>query len=97
MPVEQGDFTARELSFMRNRASCDFVIYYKVGKSLLGVIEVDGGYHLQSAQAERDALKNSILGKCGLPLLRLRTIDSNIEGKLVVFLSGLVKQKEESE
>lgn len=88
--VEQGDFTPRELSFMRNRASCDFVIYYKVGKTPLGVIEVDSGYHLENAQAERDELKNSILKKCDLPLLRLRTIDSNIEGKLDVFLSGLL-------
>lgn len=88
--VEQGDFSSRELSFMRNRASCDFVIYYKVGKNPLGVIEVDGGYHLESAQAERDELKNSILKKCSLPLLRLRTIDSNIEGKLDIFLSGLL-------
>lgn len=88
--VEQGDFSPRELSFMRNRASCDFVIYYKVGKTPLGVIEVDGGYHLKSAQTERDELKNGILKKCNLPLLRLRTIDSNIEGKLDVFLSGLL-------
>lgn len=70
-------------------ASCDFVVYYKVGKTPLGVIEVDGGYHLTSVQAERDELKNSILKKCGLPLLRLRTIDSDIEGKLGAFLSGL--------
>ncbi|ELO0596413.1 DUF2726 domain-containing protein [Salmonella enterica] len=88
--VEQGDFSLRELSFMRNRASCDFVIYYKVGKNPLGVIEVDGGYHLKSAQTERDELKNGILKKCNLPLLRLRTIDSNIEGKLDVFLSGFL-------
>lgn len=87
--LERGDFTHREQLFMRNRASCDFVVYYKVGKTPLGVIEVDGGYHLTSVQAERDELKNSILKKCGLPLLRLRTIDSDIEGKLGAFLSGL--------
>lgn len=88
--VEQGDYSSRELSFMRNRASCDFVIYYKVGKTPLGVIEVDGDYHLENAQIERDELKNSILKKCSLPLLRLRTIDSDIEGKLDFFLSGLL-------
>lgn len=88
--LDWGDFTPRELSFMRNRSSCDFVIYYKVGKTPLGVIEVDGGYHLESAQAERDELKNSILKKCDLPLLRLRTIDSNIEGKMREFLSELL-------
>ncbi|MDI9768047.1 AAA domain-containing protein [Pantoea dispersa] len=87
--IEKGDYSQRELSFMHNRASCDFVIYFKVGKTPLGVIEVDGGYHLESAQIERDELKNSILKKCNLPLLRLRTIDSNIEGKLDVFLSNL--------
>lgn len=88
--VEQGNFTARELSFMHKRASCDFVVYYKVGKTPLGVIEVDGGYHFQSVQLERDELKNNILYKSGLPLLRLRTIDSNIEAKLEEFLSGLL-------
>lgn len=88
--VEQGDFSPSEKSFMRNRASCDFVIYYKVGKTPLGVIEVDGGYHQESIQIERDELKNSILKKCNLPLLRLRTIDSDIEGKLGAFLSGLL-------
>ncbi|QNK33186.1 DNA2/NAM7 family helicase [Serratia sp. JUb9] len=87
--LEWGDFSPRELSFMRNRASCDFVIYYKVGKTPLGVIEVDGGYHLEITQIERDELKNSILKKCDLPLLRLRTIDSDIEGKLDTFLLGL--------
>ncbi|EGT3611420.1 DUF2726 domain-containing protein [Morganella morganii] len=88
--VGKGNFTARELSFMHKRASCDFVIYYKVGKIPLGVIEVDGGYHMQSIQAERDQLKNAILDKSGLPLLRLRTIDSNIESKLAEFLSELL-------
>ncbi|BET81483.1 Superfamily I DNA and RNA helicase [Edwardsiella anguillarum] len=88
--LELGEFSPRELSFMHNRASCDFVIYYKVGKTPLGVIEVDGGYHLESSQIERDELKNSILKKCNLPLLRLCTTDSNIEGKLGTFLSGLL-------
>ncbi|HCR1139954.1 TPA: DUF2726 domain-containing protein [Klebsiella aerogenes] len=89
--VERSDFTVRELAFMRHRASCDFVLYYKVGKTPVGVIEVDGGYHLQKAQIERDELKNSILAKCGLPLLRLRTIDSNIEGKLAEFLNEVLE------
>ncbi|WP_230371580.1 DUF2726 domain-containing protein [Paludibacterium denitrificans] len=52
-----------ELDFMRNRASCDFVLYFKVGKTPLGVIEVDGGSHDRPEQATRDALKNSIPGE----------------------------------
>ncbi|MBX8554764.1 AAA family ATPase [Pseudomonas cichorii] len=85
--VTNQTFTDRELSFMRNGASCDFVIYYKVGKRPLGVIEVDGRTHDDPVQAERDASKNSILQKCHLPLLRLRTIESDVERKIEAFLA----------
>lgn len=79
--------TEREQQFLRNRASCDFVIYFKVGKTPLGVIEVDSDYHDTPEQAERDALKNSILAKVNIPLLRLRTIESHIEEKVTAFLA----------
>lgn len=79
--------TAQELALMKNKASCDFVLYFKVGKKPLGVIEVDGGSHDEPEQAERDALKNSILQKCNIPLLRLRTIESHIEEKLAAALA----------
>ncbi len=78
--------TARERDFMRNRASCDFVLYFKVGKAPLAVIEVDGGSHEAEPQAERDALKDSILRKSGIPLLRLKTVESHIEAKVEAFL-----------
>lgn len=80
-------FTPRELDFMQNRASCDFVLYFKVGKTPLAVIEVDGGHHDTPQQAERDRLKDSILEKSGLPLLRLKTVESDIEGKIATFLA----------
>lgn len=80
--------TAREQAFMRNRASCDFVLYFKVGKTPLGVIEVDGGSHDKPEQAERDMLKNSILRKINIPLLRLRTVESRIEDKVAQFLAN---------
>jgi hypothetical protein len=79
--------TAQELAFMRNRASCDFVLYFKVGKKPLGVIEVDGGFHDRPEQAARDTLKNSILAKSEFPILRLHTIESGIEEKVAGFLS----------
>jgi len=79
--------TARERAFMHNHASCDFVLYFKVGKIPLGVIEVDGGSHDKPDQAARDALKNSILAKSGLAILRLRTIESGIEEKVAGFLA----------
>ncbi|AMP39898.1 AAA domain-containing protein [Ralstonia solanacearum] len=80
--------TARELAFMHNRASCDFVLYFKVGKTPLGVIEVDGGSHDRPEQTARDALKNSILAKSNLSILRLRTVESGIEEKVVGFLAA---------
>ncbi|WP_158901736.1 AAA domain-containing protein [Burkholderia sp. L27(2015)] len=79
--------TVQEQAFMKNRASCDFVIYFKVGKMPLGVIEVDGGFHEKPEQTERDALKNSILEKSHLPLLRMQTIESRIEEKVTRFLA----------
>ncbi len=79
--------TERERAFMAHRASCDFVLYFKVGKTPLGVIEVDGGSHERPDQAERDALKNSILAKSHVPLLRLRTVESRIEERVAAFLA----------
>lgn len=78
--------TAREREFIANQASCDFVLYFRVGKAPLGVIEVDGESHAAPRQAERDALKNRILEVSGLPLLRLRTVDSHVEEKIAAFL-----------
>ena len=49
------------------------------------VVEVDGfRYHQEETrQAERDAMKNRILGKCRVELLRLRTNESGEEIRLV--------------
>ncbi len=78
--------TAKERGFMKGRSRCDFVLYFKVGKKPLAVIEVDGGEHDKPQQKEWDALKNSILQKGGLPLLRLKTVESHIEEKVENFL-----------
>nr|WP_298166994.1 AAA domain-containing protein [uncultured Pseudomonas sp.] len=80
------DWTDRERAFMA-RASCDFVIYFKVGKTPLGVIEVDGGFHDRSDQAARDALKNGVLAKSGIPILRLRTVESRIAERIGDFIT----------
>jgi RecA/RadA recombinase len=79
------DWTEAQRAFMR-RASCDFVIYFKVGKQPIGVIEVDGGYHDQPVQAARDAMKNEILARCGIPILRLRTVESDIQRRIRDFI-----------
>ncbi len=78
--------TDRERSFMA-RASCDFVIYYKIGKTPVGVIEVDGGFHERPEQAARDALKDSILAKSGIMILRLRTVESRVQERIAEFIA----------
>lgn len=82
------DWTDRERAFMV-RSSCDFVVYFKVGKRPVGVIEVDGGSHDQPEQAARDALKNGVLEKSGIPILRLRTVESRIAERIDDFISQL--------
>lgn len=87
----QNNFTSRELKFMKDRSSCDFVLYYKVGKHPVAVIEIDGyAYHTKPKQIEFDELKNKILEKANLPLLRLSTIEGNIKEKIEEFLLNVL-------
>ena len=56
------------------------------------VIEVDGvSFHeQQKKQKERDAKKNSILSKSGIPILRLKTNESNENKRISSFLNSLL-------
>lgn len=90
--IENNSFTHRELEFINQKASCDFVLYYKVGKTPLCVIEVDGSSHEEEVQKERDSQKDSILEKSGIPLLRLKTIEGNIELKLRDFVKACLSR-----
>jgi hypothetical protein len=72
--------TAEEIAYATHPwAHADFVIYRRIDKSPVLVIEVDGyGFHREGTrQAERDVLKDSVLAKCGLPMLRLSTVGSD--------------------
>lgn len=77
----------------RSGTHLDFLIYNKVSKRAVLVVETDGyAYHKAGErQAERDALKNQILAKYSLPLLRLSTTGSDekqrVENKLREILS----------
>lgn len=82
--------TEYERGFMYGRSRCDFVLYYKVGKKPLAVIEVDGASHASQQQREWDGLKDSILNKGGLPLLRLNTVDSYIKAKIRHFIQSAI-------
>lgn len=63
----------------------DFLIYNKLGKNPVLAIEVDGyEYHKkESRQSQRDAMKNDILDKYKIPLLRFSTTGSGERVKLV--------------
>lgn len=63
----------------------DFLIFHKMNKMPILAIETDGTYYHVSGskQAERDTLKNTILKKYDIPLLRVRTDESNIRGKIL--------------
>jgi len=91
LPSDQ--LSEREEEFMNQGASCDFVLYYRLGKQPAAVIEVDGEHHNYPDQAERDQLKQALLQKSNIPLLRLRTIDSGLEGRIRRFLEEVLSQQ----
>ena len=69
----------------------DFALYSKITKRIMAVIEVDGyKYHKEGTrQAERDLLKDSILEKYDIPLLRFSTNGSGEKERLENLLLGL--------
>ena len=83
--------TEGERQYARNPLThVDFLLFNRMDKQPVLAIEVDGtGFHeAGSKQAERDMKKNSILEKCGVPLLRLRTDGSGEKEKIKNALKG---------
>lgn len=77
--------TEEECKYARNPLThVDFLLFNQMDKQPVLTIEVDGtGFHeVGSKQAERDIKKNSILEKCAVPLLRLRTDGSGEKEKI---------------
>lgn len=64
-------FTKPERDFIFNSAHADFVIVDSDDYPIL-VVEVDGKSHDKLVQKKRDALKDSILSKANIPLVRLK-------------------------
>jgi very-short-patch-repair endonuclease len=62
----------------------DFVIFNKLNKMPVLVVEVDGyAFHANNPrQLERDKMKDAILQKYGIPILRLKTNESGEEARL---------------
>jgi hypothetical protein len=71
-------------ALIRHRSSIDFVIYNRITRRPVLAVEVDGfRFHEdRPAQLRRDALKDSILERLGIPLLRLATTGSDEERRI---------------
>ncbi len=63
----------------------DFLIYNKLGKNTVLAIEVDGfAFHKKGTiQSERDLMKNEVLEKYGIPLIRFATNGNGEKEKLI--------------
>ncbi|MEN4761677.1 AAA domain-containing protein [Chryseobacterium sp. C39-AII1] len=90
--LDYSKLSPEEERYARHHAThLDFLIYNKLGKNPVLAIEVDGyEYHkLESRQAERDVMKNAILEKYGIPLMRFSTTGSGEKEKLISALNRL--------
>lgn len=87
------DLTNEEYKFYINpNAHADFLIYNKMSRMPVCVIEVDGvSFHeQQEKQKERDSKKNSILNKAGIPILRLKTNESQEAVRITNFIDSIL-------
>jgi len=84
--------TEREFQFATNHLThVDFLIYSKLTHQPILVVEVDGfAYHNNEKQIERDQVKNEILKKHNIPILRLSTVGSSEKQKLMSELEKLI-------
>lgn len=77
--------TEQEVNFSANPLThIDFLMFNKINKVPILAIEIDGTkYHAAgSRQEERDIMKNRILQKCGIAVLRIRTNESGEEQRI---------------
>lgn len=76
--------TDSEKAFVNSKSAVDFVIYYKMDKTCVFVIEVDGfAFHENNPQQlQRDRMKDRILSKYNIPILRLATNGSGEKEKI---------------
>jgi very-short-patch-repair endonuclease len=93
--IETERLSEKEKKYVNNNASVDFVVYYKFDKSPALVVEVDGfaNHENNPVQKERDKLKDSILDKYGIPLIRLKSNRSGEEAILKQRLDAILDTK----
>ena len=94
------DLTNDEYKFYINpNAHVDFLIYNKMSRKPICVIEVDGvSFHeRQKKQVIRDAKKDSILKKNGMPILRLKTNESKENDRIKSFINNILNSNSNEE
>jgi RecA/RadA recombinase len=89
----------KERSFAKHPwTHVDFLIFNKLDKEPVLVVEVDGHeYHRNNEkQRFRDAMKDKILTQIGIPILRCATNESGEKEKLISILERIVKLSAET-
>lgn len=88
-------FNYEEKKFINSNSSIDFIIYSKFSKKIILAIEIDWFlFHENNKnQQSRDEIKNSILKKLNIELLRLETNWSNEEEKINLNLKEIINKK----
>jgi hypothetical protein len=92
----------RDLSLLNDREACyamhdwthvDFLIFNKMDRMPVLAVEVDGAsFHIEgSRQSARDAMKDAILRKYDLPIIRCRTDESSERERIVSALTAASK------
>lgn len=93
-----GKLDENECQFAMNVLThTDFIIFNKLDKMPVLVVEVDGyAFHANNPrQLERDRMKDRILQKYGIPILRIKTNESGEEIKLRNKLIQILKRDEQ--
>jgi len=82
-----------ELQFaMNNLTHTDFVIFNKLDKMPVLMVEVDVyEFHVNNPKSARDRMKDTILEKYEIPILRLKTNESGEEAQLCSKLKEILK------
>ena len=97
MLIKNYNFLSKEeIRYAKNPAThLDFLISNKISKKPILAVEVDGyKYHKKGTkQATRDLLKNEILEKLEIPLLRFTTNGDSEKEKLKEYLDKLLGYK----
>lgn len=95
--VITGIYSKSEIDFIQSDSHVDFVIYSTIDKMSILAIEIDGyAYHKNNLdQEKRDSIKDSILSKANLRLLRLLTNGSEEKEKIIKALNEAMAEKED--